>query len=185
MARRKKQQLKVYTVSISDIEPHPKNSRLHDDDNIKAIMRSLEAFGQRTPIVLGCDNYIIKGCGTWLSAQRLGWKTIQIVKADLSPEEEIAYAIADNKTSDMSDFDYDVLAESLQELDDMEVTGFQEYELEPLLDPEDFSGSGDDGETEPVLSITFTGEDVDLIEKISEKYQMTPKATILKLIKGK
>ena len=130
--------LKIETIPICDIDPHPRNVRIHDERNIQAIETSLRTFGQRTPIVLH-GKYVIKGNGTLIAARRLKWLKIQVVRADaLSEDQAIAYAIADNKTSDLSEFDFEELAHVLHDLHgrnvDLTMTGFQQFEIEPLLD---------------------------------------------------
>lgn len=139
-------ELVIQTWDIDDVVPHPKNVRVHSEANIQAIARSIEQFGQRTPIVLGKGKHegkacILKGCGTWMAMKRRGDKAIQIVQVNhLSDEEEIAYAIADNKTSDMSEFDFESLADVLRYLNDegvdLAATGFEKFEIDPLLEAE-------------------------------------------------
>ncbi len=155
--------LRIETIDINSVEPHPQNARLHDEQNIQAIAKSLGAFGQRTPIVLrGRD--VIKGNGTVDAAKRLNWTLIQVVRADaLSEAQAMAYAIADNKTSDLSEFDFEALAGVLKDLQgqnvDLAVTGFQQFEVEPLVQAE-FSGEGggEAKEREEKWRLVFTDE---------------------------
>ncbi len=158
--------LEIESVKINSIKKHPRNARLHDEENIQAVMRSLETFGQRTPLVVGKKSFILKGNGTHEAALRLGWKTIQITRVlHLSPEDEEAYALADNKTSDLSEFDFSTVAGIMHDLKesgiDLSVTGFREFETESLLDAEFDPGEpgqlpGHPGEES--LKIVFTGE---------------------------
>jgi len=101
-------------------------------------MRSLAQFGQRTPLVVGRSNYILKGNGTYLAMQQLGWKRCQIVCAQgLTPAEELAYALADNKTTDLSRFDFEGVSAIIGELAgtelDLASTGFRDFEIQPML----------------------------------------------------
>lgn len=128
--------MKVEKESLSKIKPHPMNTRLHDEDNILAIMESLRKFGQQRPIVVGKDNLILAGCGTWEAATRLGWRHINIFRTQLSGDDALAYSIADNKTTDMSRFDWQKLAvvmDKLEKSKSIEVTGFKDFEAAPLL----------------------------------------------------
>ncbi len=134
--------LSIVYVDIEKIKPHPKNARIHDADNLATIKASLAKHGQRTPIVLGGNvttrRLILKGCGTWEAARALGWKQIAIVYATgLSMLDEIAYALADNKTSDTSVFDFEQVGDILQDLQvdnyDLSATGFRPFEVSPLL----------------------------------------------------
>jgi ParB-like chromosome segregation protein Spo0J len=166
--------LQIETVDIQELQPHPDNVRLHGQDNLEAIARSLQEFGQRTPIVVWND-YIIKGNGTWIAAgELLDWSTIQIVRANhLSEEHAKAYAIADNKTSDMSEFDFEKLADQLRELEasgvDLALTGMRDFEIEPLLDAEFRPDSVDDDiPLDPEMesrTITFSPEQWVVVEE--------------------
>jgi hypothetical protein len=126
-------------VRTSDLKPHPRNSRVHDVANIQAICKSLKTFGQQSPIIYNAKGYVLKGNGTLCAAKELGWKRVHgILARDLTPEQELAYAIADNKTSDLSKFDFQVLRDVLGDLKsvkdfDLASTGFSSMELAPLF----------------------------------------------------
>jgi hypothetical protein len=162
--------LKVENVPIKSVKQHPKNVRLHDERNLEAIMRSLKEFGQLKPIVVGQNNYVLAGNGTLESALRLGWKEINIVRVKLKTPDELAFMIADNKTTDLSEFDWHSLAEVMKELPEnrLDATGFQAFEREPLLqadwNPGD-AGSLDSGESSDDLLLRFTGEEAAFIRK--------------------
>jgi hypothetical protein len=67
----------------------------------------------------------------------LGWDKIQVVKTALAGSEATAYAIADNRTAELAEWNYEELGaviRSLQAEDfDLSVLGFADHELEPLL----------------------------------------------------
>jgi site-specific DNA-methyltransferase (adenine-specific) len=86
------------------------------------------------------------------AAKQLGWDTIQIVRTDLTSSEAIAYAIADNRTAELAEWDDDVLAAQLNGLlaedeDLLASAGFTDEELEELLNEPDFEPGteGDQG----------------------------------------
>lgn len=141
--------MKTEVVKLTTLKPDPDNVRLHGQESIDAIVASLRAYGQMKPIVVR-NNVVIAGNGTLAAAKELGWKEITIVRADhLSKNQAKAYAIADNKTSDLSMFDYERLAGQLRDLSEAKFelagTGFREHEIEPLLQgswtPPDFDES--------------------------------------------
>jgi len=163
--------LTVNVLPLLTIRPHPRNTRAHDETNLQAIMKSLQTFGQRTPIVIGRSKFILKGCGTWEAARRLGWATIQTVTADgLTPQQELAYSIADNKTSDLSDFKFEALADVLKYLEstkfDLDATGFAGYEREPLMQAEWSPGSSGElpTNTRETTAIQFEAEHMATID---------------------
>jgi len=107
----------IQTVALDSLSPDPKNARKHNDRNIKAIAESLKQFGQRKPVVV-YQGIILAGNGTVQAAQYLGWKNIDIaeVPSDWSDEQARAYALADNRSSELAEWHEEVLAETLIEL---------------------------------------------------------------------
>jgi len=116
--------LKVEIRDISTLKLDPKNVRRHDNKNLDAIKGSLEEFGQQKPIVIDSKGYVIAGNGTLAAAKQLGWTQINVTVSDLNKTKLKAYALADNRTSDMSFFDDDLLKEALAELqmEDFDIT---------------------------------------------------------------
>lgn len=137
--------MQVESVPISTLVHDPNNSRIHDVKNIKAIMGSLTAFGQQKPIVVNKDNVVIAGNGTLVAAKELGWKNINVVKTDLPKREQKAFALADNKSAELAEWDDTKLEETLYELkmEDFDIgsIGFD-------LDDGDIHGSGMTGDDE-------------------------------------
>jgi site-specific DNA-methyltransferase (adenine-specific) len=112
-------ELKVTSVAISTLKLDGRNARSHSDQNIIAIKKSLQKFGQRKPIVVH-DGVVIAGNGTLTAAQGLGWETIAVaeIPADWDANMIKAYALADNRTAELADWNQDVLASILLELDE-------------------------------------------------------------------
>jgi len=132
------QDVRVELVSVKVLRPHPKNSRHHGKENIEGIKKSIKTFGQVTPLVVGHKNFVLKGCGTLRALEELEIPKARIIRVSMSREEEIKYAIADNRTGDMSRFDFGKMAEALRPMrlkeQDLTVTGFSEAELKPLFE---------------------------------------------------
>ena len=134
---------KQFTVEIRDIttiRPYEKNPRLNDQA-VGAVAASLKEFGFRQPIVTDTDGVIVCGHTRYKAALQLGLKKVPVHTAkDLTPEQIRAYRIADNKTSELSGWDYEILPIELSELMeggfDMGVLGFDEKELTQLLNSE-------------------------------------------------
>ncbi len=128
--------LVIKRVPLDSIHQDPANVRLHDPRNLDAIKGSLARFGQQKPIVVDRKGTIRAGNGTYVAAKTLGWAEIDVVESDLEGVEAVSYAIADNRTSDLSSFDEPALAKLLQELqaeDAMEGVGYSDAELDELL----------------------------------------------------
>lgn len=115
--------MKVRTVRIDSLALDPTNVRKHNERNLRAIKSSLESFGQRRPLIVARGNtgeqIVIAGNGTLEAAKRLGWTEIQVtdVPADWDADKARAYAIADNRTAELAEWNDVALAEALLELD--------------------------------------------------------------------
>ena len=132
--------LKIETVAISSLTPDPTNARKHDGKNLKAIENSLLTFGQRKPICVTPDSIVVAGNGTLEAAKNLGWTEIAIARTPVgwTWDQIKAFALADNRTAELAEWDDKVLADQLLELDangwELEELGFEN--LEPPLNPE-------------------------------------------------
>ncbi len=129
--------MKVETVPITSIQQDPENARKHSLRNLEAIAGSLAAFGQRRPLVVW-DGYVIAGNGTLEAAKSLGWTQIDITRVppDWTHEQARAYALADNRTAELAEWDSEILANQLVELDSV---GYEisDWGFEPLTPPTD------------------------------------------------
>ena len=127
---------KILSVKVSDLTLDPNNARKHGEKDLAAIVASLEKFSQQTPIVITSDNVVIKGNGTLMAAMKLGWTHVDAIRTNLTGQQITAYAIADNRTSDLSEFDNEKLLELLQGLDEqslIDACGFDEMAMAELL----------------------------------------------------
>ncbi len=129
--------MKTEVRKISELIPDQRNVRLHDEQNLEAVRKSLERFGQQKPIVISPDGVVVAGNGTVAAAHKLGWTEVQVVVTSLHGKEATAYAVADNKTAELANWDYQLLGGVMEELQADEVllgaTGFSMDEIEPLL----------------------------------------------------
>lgn len=122
--------MQIITQKIADLTADPKNARKHDQTNLASIKASLEKFGQRKPIVIDGSGKILAGNGTVEAAKLLGWTEIDTVEipADWDAATAKAYAIADNRTAELADWNGEALLASLQDLpsDLLAATGFND-----------------------------------------------------------
>lgn len=134
---------------IAMFVPDPANARKHDERSYEVIANSLRQFGQRKPIVAQEKDgqFIVRaGNGTLEAAKRLGWTEIAAVIVNEDSVTSTAFAIADNKTAEVSTWDDEVLNKTLRALVDegvhVEDFGFdlEEFDLSPpsegLTDPD-------------------------------------------------
>jgi DNA modification methylase len=107
--------IKHQTIDIDSIQPHPKNVRQGD---IGAISESLKAHGQYRPIVVDeRTGQILAGNHTWKAAKALGWSQIQVSLIQTKDDDEaLRILLADNKATDLADYDNDGLEQLLKQL---------------------------------------------------------------------
>ena len=131
--------MEVQTRPVVDLIPDPNNARKHDQKNLDAIKGSLAKFGQQKPIVIDKNNIVLAGNGTLASAKALGWKDIQVVVSTLEGFNASAYALADNRSSELAEWDTDVLSDTLKALHaaefDIGEIGFEDdfLKVEPMV----------------------------------------------------
>lgn len=171
--------------------PYVDNPRNNTAEAIDKVSSSIREYGFRNPIIVNKENTILCGHTRYHAAKKLNLNEVPIIKvADLTPEQERGFRIADNKVSEYSEWDMDVLTaelEQLQEMDfDLSLTGFDMDELDSLL------------ETEEETEVTEDEYEVELPEepkaKLGDIYQLgrhklicgdsTDKATIERLMDG-
>jgi ParB-like chromosome segregation protein Spo0J len=106
-------------IQITELSLDPKNARKHSKRNLEAIAASLSKFGQRKPIVVH-RGVVLAGNGTLEAAKSLGWTEIDVaeVPEDWDNNTAKAYALADNRTAELAEWDESELAKQLLELDD-------------------------------------------------------------------
>ena len=143
--------MQIINMKLSEIHPYEKNPRFNDDA-VEAVANSIQKFGFRSPIVVDRDHIIICGHTRFKAAQSLGLAEVPVVVAsDLTPEQVQAYRIADNKTGEIAEWNYDLLPLEIKELQeanfDLSLLGFDTEELDKLLNGEQ-ENTISDGETD-------------------------------------
>ena len=152
-----KGQMTIENVLITSISPDPDNARSHDERDILAKMAILRKYGQQKPLVVDKNDVIVAGNGFYEAARRLEYKTISVVRTGLEGAEARLYAIADNRTGEMSTWNLPVLQATLGVLAldglDLTVTGWNDIEIQGMLpddgldlDSVESSGEGSTGE---------------------------------------
>lgn len=120
--------MNIQQVKIEKVKPYDKNPR-KNKAAVDYVANSIKEFGFQQPIVVDKDMVVIAGHTRLKAAKKLKIKEVPVVVADnLTKEQVKAYRLADNKTAEKAEWDFDLLTDellSLQELDfDMEQFGF-------------------------------------------------------------
>jgi len=129
--------LKIELVAIERLKLDPRNPRLHSDRQVKQIARSIESFGFNVPVLVDGNNNLLAGHGRVYAAFKLRLREIPVIRLEhLTSAQARAFAIADNRLSEISTWDDQLLSEILRdlaavELDfDLEATGFSMGEID-------------------------------------------------------
>lgn len=116
--------MEIKMVSVADIIPYENNPR-KNADAVQYVKNSIEQFGFKIPMVLDAENVIVCGHTRFLAAQELGMTEVPCTYADDLTEEQIkAFRLADNKTAEMSVWDFERLTLELEELPDIDMAEF-------------------------------------------------------------
>ncbi|MEW4451983.1 DNA modification methylase [Bremerella sp. JC817] len=153
--------MKIEHRKLSDIRPYDKNPR-KNDQAVEAVVKSIQAFGFRQPIVVDCEGVIVVGHTRWKAAEQLKLESVPVhVATELTPEQAQAYRIADNQTASIAQWDKDLLRIELVDLQglefDLDLLGFSPDDLtkylgesigDGLVDPDDVPEPPDEATTQ-------------------------------------
>lgn len=118
--------MKIEQIKIEDLKPYERNARRHEAADVAAIVKSIEAFGFNDPVgVWGPQNVIVEGHGRVMAAKQLGMTEVPCIRLDdLTDEQRRAYALAHNKTAELSTWDAELLPLELEDLPTIDMAGF-------------------------------------------------------------
>lgn len=155
-------------TSIKDLKHDHKNARKRTDRSAALIAESLKRYGAARSIVIDEDGRILAGNGTVEGARKAGISKLRIVEAEgdeliavrragLSEDEKVGLALADNRSSDLSDWDHEMLRQLSEEHD--LTPWFEDDELlAEVLEPEKALTDADDVPEVPEEPITKPGD---------------------------
>ena len=113
----------IVYIGIDELVPYENNPRVNDEA-VQYLVASIKAFGFRQPIIVDEDNVIICGHTRLMAAKELGMDSVPCIRVtDLNEEQKKAYRLADNKTAEMSTWDWSKLEQELGSID-MSVCNF-------------------------------------------------------------
>lgn len=136
--------MNILQIPIEEVTPYTNNPR-HNDKAVDQVANSIKEFGFKVPIIIDKNNVIVAGHTRVKAAKKLGLESVPCIMADdLSEEQVKAFRLADNKVSELAEWDFDKLEEELNNISiDMSVFGFESLieELEPEVVEDDYSES--------------------------------------------
>lgn len=191
--------MEVIKVAVDKLVLDPNNARRHSMKNLEAIRGSLKKFGQQKPVVIDKNNVVIAGNGTLVAARSLGLKELNCVRSELDTFNATAYAIADNRTGELAEWDDQVLSDTVKNLMEngfeLDEIGFDAGDLNKIYQELEDDSSLDDEKTpintEPGaegdlnrIMLFFSAEDFKLLvpvaEQLLDKYNLTDFSDLFK-----
>lgn len=107
-------------LKVQEIEPgnrHPWQGNLRVNEHaVDAVAESIRSFGFNVPILCDQNLTIIAGHTRWKAAQELGMEKVPVIVIEMTDAKRRAFAIADNKTAEIADWDFPRLKQVLEEL---------------------------------------------------------------------
>lgn len=161
------------TISIEKIKLWKKNPRINDKA-VKKLAKLIRKHGQVSPVVAWSkDGRIYKGNTTYKALRHLGADQIRVLWVDFpNKKAAVSFALADNKSSEWTDWDPEILATLMQDeaLELGEETGFTEKELKGLKLS---TNTMPDGLPSVNIQGTVTGKDDFIVIQFKDKAELT------------
>jgi DNA modification methylase len=149
--------LNVEYRKVAALIPYARNPRTHSETQVAKIAASIVEYGWTNPVLVDGDNGVIAGHGRLAAARKLGLDEVPVIElVHLSPTQKRAYVISDNRLALDAGWDEELLALELAELSeagyDLDLTGFDEAEIEGLLtdDGADAPTEADEADSEEI-----------------------------------
>jgi hypothetical protein len=130
--------MEIESIRIEDIKPYENNPRFNDEA-VEGVKESIKQFGFKIPMVIDKNNVIVCGHTRYKASVGLGLKEIPCIRADDLTDEQIrAFRIADNKVSEVAEWDLNKLQIELEDISlDMSSFGVDLESFEPVNLPDD------------------------------------------------
>ena len=116
--------MEIVYKNISELQPYKNNPR-NNNEAVEYVANSIKEFGFKVPIVLDKNNEIIAGHTRLKASIKLGLKEVPCIIADDLTEEQVkAFRLADNKVSEIAEWDFSLLDEELNNILDIDMSEF-------------------------------------------------------------
>lgn len=127
--------MEIESIKIKDIKPYENNPR-RNDGAVEAVKASIREFGFKVPLVIDKNNVIVCGHTRYSACKELKINEIPCIRADDLTDDQIkAFRIADNKVSELAEWDFERLQVELDDISlDMSDFGVEIPEIDPVDD---------------------------------------------------
>lgn len=128
----KKHETKI--VELAKLVPYEKNPNMHPEEQVLALAKSIDTYGQYYPIICDEDLKILCGHGKVLALQHLGHTTGEVtIIHGLTDKQKMKLVIEDNKIQSMSYVDYSKVEAIIKEVGEVDIIGFSTDYLEAII----------------------------------------------------
>ena len=115
--------MNIEKIEISKITPYKNNAKLHPQEQIEQIKKSILEFGNNDPIAVDENNVIIEGHGRYEALKQLDYKEVECIRlSHLTEEQKKAYILVHNKLTMNTDFDIEILNGELEQIEKQKKT---------------------------------------------------------------
>ena len=117
--------LQIELVPITSIRPYENNAKIHTEEQIQQIKKSILEFGNNDPIAIDANGVIIEGHGRLMALQELGYTEVEVIRlGHLNEEQRKAYTLVHNKLTMNTGFDIDLLATELKAIENINMKDY-------------------------------------------------------------
>lgn len=149
--------MEIIKVRIEDIKPYENNAKMHPQEQIEQIKKSILEFGNNDPIAIDENNIIIEGHGRYEALKQLDYKEVECIRlSHLTEEQKRAYILVHNKLTMNTGFDFNILDSELASITNINMEDF-DFEISNI-DADDFGTDFElaDGDKSEICQMTFT-----------------------------
>ena len=141
--------MEIIKININDIKRYEKNAKLHPQEQIEQIKKSILEFGNNDPIAIDENNVIIEGHGRYIALKELGYEEVEVIKlSHLTEEQKKAYILIHNKLTMNTGFDLDILNEELEQIENIDMEEFDFIKIDNVSLDDFFEEKEEEGKKE-------------------------------------